>query len=120
MIWCGLRAVVLHQQRQFKCKSQNLPRNAWSDVRFETSFNFGTRKYVVQTTPTAAYIALHRGWQGWAVLAARALSTGLLGGRLLLRPAHAHRLQRLAAQSRDSLARGRSVFWQTSFAVAHV
>ena len=84
---------------------------------YETSFNFGTRKYVVQTTPTAAYIALHRGWQSWGVLAAGALSTGLLGGLLLLGTGHAYRLQRLADQLRESEARWRSIFETSTLAI---
>jgi PAS domain S-box-containing protein len=84
---------------------------------YETSFNFGTRKYVVQTTPTAAYIALHRGWQSWGVLAAGALSTGLLGGLLLLGTGHAYRLQQLADQLRKSEARWRSIFQTSTLAI---
>ena len=84
---------------------------------YETSFNFGTRKYLVQTTPTAAYIALHRGWQSWGVLAAGALSTGLLGGLLLLGTGHAYRLQRLADQLRESEARWRSIFETSTLAI---
>jgi two-component sensor histidine kinase/integral membrane sensor domain MASE1 len=41
----------------------------------------------------------------WAVLAAGALSTGLLGGRLLLRTGHAFRLEKLAQQLSESEAR---------------
>jgi PAS domain S-box-containing protein len=85
---------------------------------YETSFNFGTRQYVVQTTPTAAYIALHRGWQSWGVLAAGALSTGLLGGLLLLGTGHTFRLQRLADQLRESEARWRSIFETSTLAIA--
>ena len=84
---------------------------------YETSFNFGTREYVVQTTPTAAYIALHRGWQSWGVLAAGALSTGLLGGLLLLGTGHAYRLQRLADRLRESEARWRSIFETSTLAI---
>jgi PAS domain S-box-containing protein len=85
---------------------------------YETSFNFGTRQYVVQTTPTAAYIAVHRGWQSWGVLAAGALSTGLLGGLLLLGTGHTFRLQRLADQLRESEARWRSIFETSTLAIA--
>jgi PAS domain S-box-containing protein len=84
---------------------------------YETSFNFGMRKYLIQTTPTAAYIALHRGWQSWGVLAAGALSTGLLGALLLLGTGHAYRLQRLADQLRESEARWRSIFETSSLAI---
>jgi PAS domain S-box-containing protein len=87
-------------------------------ILYETSFNFGTRQYVVQTTPTAAYIALHRGWQSWGVLAAGALSTGLLGGLLLLGTGHTFRLQRLADQLRESEARWRSIFETSTLAIA--
>jgi hypothetical protein len=50
---------------------------ASTPVANETAFEFGTRRYLVQTAPTVAYLAAHGGWQSWAVLTAGMLSTGL-------------------------------------------
>jgi two-component sensor histidine kinase len=72
---------------------------------YATGFDFGARHYEVRTAPSAAYLALHRGWQSWAVLAAGALSTGLLGGLLLLGTGHTYRLEELARQLGESETR---------------
>jgi PAS domain S-box-containing protein len=71
-------------------------------VQFETEFNFGTRRYLVNTTPSPAYLATHRGWQSWAVLAAGALGTGLIGGLLLLGTGHVYRFEQLANKLREN------------------
>jgi PAS domain S-box-containing protein len=54
---------------------------------------FGTRRYVVQTAPSAAYLARRRGWQSWIVLAGGVLSTGLLGALLMLGTGHTYRVR---------------------------
>ena len=69
-------------------------------ILFETEFNFGNRRYVVSTTPSPAYLATHRGWQSWVVLAAGALGTGLIGGLLLLGTGHVYRFEQLAKKLR--------------------
>jgi PAS domain S-box-containing protein len=91
-------------------------------VLFETEFNFGTRRYLVNTTPSPAYIATHRGWQSWAVLAAGALGTGLIGGLLLLGTGHVYRFEQLAnklrqneASLRDKEAELESIIYRTPF-----
>jgi PAS domain S-box-containing protein len=91
-------------------------------VLFETEFNFGTRRYLVSTTPSPAYLATHRGWQSWAVLAAGALGTGLIGGLLLLGTGHVYRFERLArklreneASLRDKEAELESIIYRTPF-----
>jgi PAS domain S-box-containing protein len=71
---------------------------------FETEFNFGTRRYLVNTTPSASYLATHRGWESWAVLAAGALGTSLIGGLLLLGTGHGYRFGQLAKKLRDNEA----------------
>jgi len=71
---------------------------------FETTFDFGTRRYVVNTAPSAAYLEAHRGWQSWAVLAAGALGTGLIGGLLLLGTGHGYRFGQLAKKLQDNEA----------------
>jgi signal transduction histidine kinase len=65
---------------------------------FSTAIDFGMRRYCVQTTPTAAYLMAHRGWQSWIVLVSGVLSTGLLGALLLLATGQSYRLQRLVDQ----------------------
>ena len=89
---------------------------------YQAGFDFGTRHYAVQTVPSAAYLARHRGWQSWAVLAAGALGTGLLGGLLLLGTGHGHRFEQLANKLRESEASLReketeleSVIYRTPF-----
>jgi two-component sensor histidine kinase/CHASE1-domain containing sensor protein len=76
-----------------------------AEPSYESGFAFGARRYLVQTAPTAAYLAAHRGWQSWAVLAAGALGTGLLGGLLLLGTGHTYRLERLTDQLREGETR---------------
>jgi PAS domain S-box-containing protein len=89
---------------------------------FATEFNFGTRHYLVQTAPTAGYLARHRGWQSWDVLAAGALGTGLIGGLLLLGTGHGYRFEQLAkklreneASLRDKEAELKSIIYRTPF-----
>ncbi len=96
-------------------------------VLFETEFNFGTRRYLVNTTPSPAYIATHRGWQSWAVLAAGALGTGLIGGLLLLGTGHVYRFEQLAnklrqneASLRDKEAELESIIYRTPFMLIRV
>ena len=69
---------------------------------YETGFNFGGRHYVVTTEPTSNYLARHRGWESWAVLAAGVLGTGLLGALLMLGTGHTYRIARLATQLRET------------------
>jgi PAS domain S-box-containing protein len=73
-------------------------------VLFKTEFNFGGRRYVVSTAPSPAYLATHQGWQSWAVLAAGALGTGLMGGLLLLGTGHGYRFGQLAKKLRENEA----------------
>jgi PAS domain S-box-containing protein len=91
-------------------------------VLFETQFNFGSRRYLVSTTPSPVYLATHRGWQSWAVLAAGALGTGLIGGLLLLGTGHGYRFEQLAkklreneASLRDKEAELESIIYRTPF-----
>jgi two-component sensor histidine kinase len=72
---------------------------------YEAGFDFGGRRYEVLTAPSPGYLALHRGWQSWAVLAAGALGTGLLGGLLLLGTGHTYRLEELACRLGESESR---------------
>jgi two-component sensor histidine kinase/integral membrane sensor domain MASE1 len=69
---------------------------------YRTSFDFGARRYIVETAPSARYLAARRGWQSWAVLSAGALCTGLFGGLLLLGTGHTYRLEQLAERLGES------------------
>lgn len=69
---------------------------------FKAEFNFGNRHYVVDTAPSPVYLARHRGWQSWAVLAAGALGTGLIGSLLLLATGHGYRFEQLASRLREN------------------
>jgi PAS domain S-box-containing protein len=91
-------------------------------ILFKNEINFGTRRYVVNTTPSPDYLATHRGWQSWAVLAAGALGTGLIGGLLLLGTGHVYRFEQLAkklreneASLRDKEAELESIIYRTPF-----
>jgi signal transduction histidine kinase len=73
--------------------------------RYRQEFDFGLRRFVVETEPTASYLAKTRGWQSWALLAAGVLGTGLLGALLLLGTGYAHRIQaQVEEQTRDLAA----------------
>ena len=61
-------------------------------------FKFGTRHYQLETAPTPAYFAQHRGWQSFAVLTFGILGTGLIGALLLLGTGYTARIE---AQVRD-------------------
>jgi PAS domain S-box-containing protein len=60
---------------------------------YQTTLDFGARRYLIQTAPSAEYLANHRGWQSWMVLAGGVLGTGLLGALLMLGTGHAYRLR---------------------------
>lgn len=55
-----------------------------AEAVFTRTFEFGTRRYRMETAPTPAYFMQHRGWQSWGVLAAGILGTGLMGSLLML------------------------------------
>jgi PAS domain S-box-containing protein len=60
---------------------------------YQTTLDFGTRRYLIQTAPSANYLEEHRGWQSWVVLMSGLFSTGLLGAFLMLGTGHAYRLR---------------------------
>ncbi len=78
----------------------DIPESATPPYRSE--FEFGLRRYIVQTTPSALYVARHRGWESWAVMAAGVLGTGLIGALLLLGTGQTHRLEILTEKLRAS------------------
>jgi PAS domain S-box-containing protein len=69
---------------------------------YRSEFEFGLRRYTVQTTPSAFYVARRRGWESWAVMAAGVLGTGLIGALLLLGTGETHRLETLTEKLRAS------------------
>jgi len=71
---------------------------------YEAEFEFGGRRYAVQTSPSPLYLARHRRWQSWTVLAAGVLGTGLLGALLMLGTGHGYRFEMLADELRTKEA----------------
>ncbi len=69
----------------------NFPRNASTNT-FSQHFSFGTRHYRMETIPTPGYLARHRNWQSWGVLAMGTFGTGVLGALLLLGTGYAARV----------------------------
>ena len=60
---------------------------------YQTVLDFGTRRYLVETAPSARYLAREQGWQSWIVLAGGVFSTGLLGALLMLSTGHTYRMR---------------------------
>jgi signal transduction histidine kinase/CheY-like chemotaxis protein len=71
---------------------------------YEESFEFGERRYEVETEPTPAYLAGHRSWQSWGVLVAGVCSTGLLGALLMLGTGYARRIEQVVETRTRDLA----------------
>ena len=82
---------------------------------YKTAFDFGTRRYTLETAPSPLYLARHHGWQSWIVLAAGVLGTGLLGALLILATGHTHRVQILADDLRAREAELETIVKQTPF-----
>jgi len=51
---------------------------------FERTLTYGTRLYRLKMQPTEQYLARHRQWKSWTVLALGLFGSGLLGALLLL------------------------------------
>jgi len=71
---------------------------------YHQDFEFGQRRYEIQTAPSAFYLKQHRGWQSWALLAVGVLGTGLLGALLMLGTGYTNRIQRLVDERTGDLA----------------
>jgi PAS domain S-box-containing protein len=80
----------------------DIPVSATTPYPFRSQFEFGSRRYIVQTAPSPLYVARHRSWESWAVLAVGVLGTGLIGALLLLGTGQTHRLEKLAEKLRAS------------------
>jgi signal transduction histidine kinase/CheY-like chemotaxis protein/integral membrane sensor domain MASE1 len=68
------------------------------------TFDFGGRRYRVETVPTQQYLQQHIRWQSWVVLVAGVISTGLLGALLLLGTGHTRRIETVVDQRTRDLA----------------
>ena len=71
---------------------------------FRQSFEFGQRRYELQSAPTQSYLGSHRRWESWALLSAGVYGTALFGGLLLLGTGYAHRVAAQVAERTRDLA----------------
>jgi signal transduction histidine kinase/CheY-like chemotaxis protein len=65
---------------------------------YDERFDFGGRRYDVQTAPTASYLERHRRWQSWGVLVVGVFSTGLLGALLMLSTGYTRSIETVVDQ----------------------
>ncbi|WP_394825774.1 CHASE domain-containing protein [Pendulispora albinea] len=70
-----------------------------SSRRWRDSFDFGGRRWTLEVTASAAYLAVYRSWQSWMVLAGGLLFVGILGVMLLMATGRASQVQRTLAES---------------------
>ena len=74
------------------------------------TFEFGSRHYLLETAPTQHYLALHRNWQSWVLLAIGMLGTSLLGSLLLLGSGYTSRIkQEVTERTKELLAAKKEV-----------
>ncbi|HEX4911589.1 MAG TPA: ATP-binding protein [Permianibacter sp.] len=85
----------------------NLPPKLQPDPAFShrLEWNFGGRRWQILLHAMPAYLRETHAWQGWFVMVAGMLFTGLLGAMLLLVNGRALRVQRLVEQRTAELAR---------------
>lgn len=81
-----------------------------SEVLFTREFEFGTRHYRLETSPTAIYYQGHRGWQSWSMLAVGIFGTGLMGALLLLGTGYTTRVEILVEEKATALKESSSRF----------
>jgi len=82
---------------------------------YEHTLDFGGRHFLLQTAPTAYYIAQHRGWQSWTVLAGGIFCAGLLGALLLLGSGHTYRFEKLVHRLQAREAELENIITRTPF-----
>jgi len=89
---------------------------------YHDEFDFGSRRYRIETAPTALYLDRHRSWQHWLMLAVGILGSGLLGALLLLGIGYTARMKEAVEQRTSQLkqreARLRDVLDVTPFPIA--
>lgn len=80
-----------------------------AEALYTRNFIFGGRDYRLETTPSAQYYQLHRGWQSWNLLALGLFGTGLMGALLLMGTGYTARIENLVkkktADLKESFAR---------------
>lgn len=81
-----------------------------SEVLFTRRFEFGTRHYRLETTPTALYYEQHRSWQSWNMLAIGIFGTGLMGALLLLGTGYTARVEALVEEKTAAFKESSSRF----------
>ena len=67
-------------------------------------FDFGGRDWALHFVAEPGYVALHRGWEVWALLAIGLISTGMLGAFLLSSSGQSQRIEALVTQRTAELA----------------
>ncbi len=88
----------------FATGKQNGSPRQWSD-----DFTFGGRRWRLEVAATAAYMAAHRSWQAWMVLAGGLLFVGLLGVVMLMTTGQAARAERMMEHARENGERFRAL-----------
>jgi signal transduction histidine kinase/CheY-like chemotaxis protein len=73
-------------------------------ARYRRDFEFGQRRYEIETAPSALYMRQHRGWQSWALLVVGVLGTGLFGALLMLGTGYTNRIERQIDERTGDLA----------------
>jgi signal transduction histidine kinase/CheY-like chemotaxis protein len=73
-------------------------------AHYQRDFEFGQRRYRIETAPSALYMREHRGWQSWALLVVGVLGTGLLGALLMLGTGYTNRIERQIEERTGDLA----------------
>ena len=96
----GVELVDLDQRRPLYAGLPGHP----DEAPYRQTFAFGTRQYGIAIAPTDYYLAGHRGWQSWVVLAGGMFSTSLLGALLLLATGHTRRVETLVGERTAELA----------------
>jgi len=81
-----------------------------SEALYARRFEFGTRHYRLETSPTALYYEQHRSWQSWSMLAIGIFGTGLMGALLLLGTGYTARVEALVEEKTTALKESSSRF----------
>ncbi|WP_181880968.1 diguanylate cyclase domain-containing protein [Crenobacter cavernae] len=85
---------------------------------FQQRVSFGGRHYLLETAPKPSYLAQHRGWQGWVVLAAGTLGIGLLGALLMLASGHTARVETQVKERTEALKESEARILEIASALA--
>jgi PAS domain S-box-containing protein len=80
-------------------------RTAPAGLSWRTTFDVAGRRWSLSLRPAPEFLAAHRTWQAWGVLAGGLLFSGLLGAYLLNASGHAARVERLVRERTTQLTR---------------